>query len=175
MSTPNKAQRSAAEAAFSMSTQSVPVETPVENEQTETSEEEQEEEQGLTGDPMTDLQTMAGWIKADHADAPSFEQLVDWRRQHGKLFFLPFEDKVFVYRYMKRQEWIQMKADESLGKLNEEQLQENVFDRCVLWPNLNQIEKAVGAAGLIPSVYEQIQHASMFQNPESLAMRTVKI
>lgn len=139
-------------------------------------EEPQEEEQfTLSDDPAERLKQVAELLKEQHPDAPSGQQLAQWKQQHGEVFILPVGEKTYIYRYLKRIEWTKMQTDEQFAGMNPIQTEEYVFDRCVLWPTVAPLEKATLPAGLISTLTDQIRLNSMFLNPEALAQMTIKL
>lgn len=139
-------------------------------------EEETEEEQFmLSEDPVERLGQVAKLLSDQHPDAPSKEELIKWKQNHGDIFILPVGEDTYIYRYLKRIEWIKMQTEEQFASMNTLQVEEYVFDKCILWPNIPPLKKASLPAGLISTLSEQIRLNSMFLNPEALAQRTIKL
>jgi hypothetical protein len=154
--------------------------SPVSESELEQEEDQEEEKETLPLDPIEALKFMVGKLVLSYPDIPEFETLFKWKQMHKNLFFLPLGDKMIIYRYMKRQEWIQMQIKMSqensdLQKLTKVQLEEYIFDKCVLWPQFSLIEKANLEAGFISTVHDQIQLHSMFLDPNALAQITIKL
>ena len=146
--------------------------------QVEEEEELSEEEGGvfkLSDDPVKRLEQTSTALKEIDPSAPLPEQHGQWKQMHGDLFVLYLFDRAFVYRYLKRAEWIKMNLDESFQKMTQDQIEEYIFDRCTLWPASTVIEKNKFPAGLIQSLSEQIRINSMFIDPNSLSRLTVKL
>ena len=144
----------------------------------EDQEEVEEEEYNISNlpkDPVKALEIVAEWLNENYDGAPSFEQLMKWKQMHKNIFFMPAGDKVIVYRYLKRQEWMQIQTDERLQNMSQVESDEFIFDKCVLWPNYSLIDKAGNEAGLIPITVEQIQLHSLFLDAGTLARVTIKL
>lgn len=138
-------------------------------------EETKEEQLILSEDPIQRLQQVAELLKEQHHDAPSKEKLAEWKQNHGDIFILPVGEKTYIYRYLKRIEWIKMQTEEQFASMNTLQTEEYVFDKCILWPQIPALQKASLPAGLISTLSEQIRINSMFLNPEALAQMTIKL
>jgi hypothetical protein len=138
-------------------------------------EENKEEEFELPEDPVLKLQKVAELLALQHTNAPSAEQLTEWKQKHGDIFVTPLDDRNYVYRYIKRQEWAQLLSDEGFQKMNELQTEEFIYDRCVLWPKLIPQQKAIEPAGTFTTIAQTIRLASGFVNPEALIQFTIKL
>jgi hypothetical protein len=137
--------------------------------------EEQQEEEGLSEDPDKRAQQVAEFLASKYPGAPNTDTLKEWRRIHGGAFMLQIADRIFIYRYLKRQEWIQLNANPKAAELSEDDVENEIFNRCVLWPKYNQIQKAGMPAGGISMVVQQIRLQSLFLDPAYVATLTVKI
>ena len=160
-----------------LQSKTVPVAPPASPEPQEEVEEEEEAEDGVSfsEDPAVRLKQVSDALKELSPTAPSPEQLANWKQMHGDVFVLYMFDKAYVYRYLKRAEWIKMNLDESFQNMRQDQIEEYIFDRCVLWPTFSVIEKAKLPAGTVPSLSEQIRINSMFVDPNRLSQLTVKL
>ena len=153
----------------------------VEEEETEEEEIINEDEEGeedvldLSEDPVERLNQVSKALAELDPSAPSPDQLGDWKQTHGDVFILYLYDKAFVYRYLKRAEWIKMNLDESFQNMRQDQIEDYIFDRCILWPTFSVIEKNKLPAGTIPALSEQIRINSMFVDPNRLSQLTVKL
>lgn len=148
--------------------QSAPAET-----KEETDEEPVEE---LSDDPTERLTQVGKMIQEQYGEsAPGPRELMQWKQAHNDIFVFPVGERTFIYRYLKRAEWNKIQADESLQQLSDVQIDDYLFDRCVLWPQISPQEKASLPAGLISAVVEQIRINSMFIPPERMAQFTIKL
>jgi len=129
----------------------------------------------LSDDPETRLNQVADLLKEQYEDAPTAAQLMQWKANHGDVFILPVAEKTYIYRYLKRLEWVKMQTEEQFGNMNPLETEEYVFDKCLLWPTINPLKKATLPAGLISTLSDQIRLNSMFLNPEALAQMTIKL
>lgn len=145
-------------------------------EEAEEQEPPQAPEVELSEDPAERLRQVSEMLREEYGeDAPSLDDLVKWKQSHGDIFVLPLGERTFIYRYLKRAEWNKIQADESLQNLTDMQIDDYMFDRCVLWPSVGAVQKAVLPAGLIGAICEQIRINSMFIPPERLAQFTMKL
>lgn len=103
-------------------------------------------------------------------DIVSREQVEAWKKSFGnKIFCTQFdEDDFVIYRYIARPEHKQLLK--SLGKnITEELYNEMLFNKCVLYPAVDETLLATIPAGVIPTVATQIRIASRFI-PDGIAM-----
>lgn len=129
----------------------------------------------LSEDPAVRLGQMAIKLKEISPNAPTAEMLARWKAMHGELFVLYLFDRAYIYRYLKRVEWTKMNQDESFSQMTQDQVEEYIVDRCLLWPSYTTVEKASLPAGTIPSLSEQIRLNSMFLDAARLSQFTVKL
>jgi len=137
---------------------------------------EEEPVEELSEDPAERLRQVGEMIQEQYGEsAPGPSALMQWKQAHNDIFVFPIGERTFVYRYLKRAEWNKIQSDESLQRLSETQIDDYLFDRCVLWPQISPQEKASLPAGLIPAIVEQIRINSMFVPPERMAQFTIKL
>jgi len=107
---------------------------------------------------------------------PTLVDLQGWKRIHGDLFVVqPDENQIYIYRYIKRQEWKQILAENPPDRMSNDAFDEEIFKRCLLWPRFTVEQLAFLPAGIIPTLSQQIQAASGWLNPQALAQITIKI
>jgi hypothetical protein len=129
----------------------------------------------LPEDPNEKLQKVADLLATLSPDAPAVEHLATWKQTYGSVFVLRLEDRAFVYRYLNRQEWIQLMSSESFNSLASHLQEEQIFDRCVLWPRYDQMAKYYLPAGTMSLMVDQIRIQSMFLDPASVAQLAVRL
>lgn len=130
----------------------------------------------LPEDPMKKLEQVCNILSEVSNSPPGIKQLLGWKQLHGDLFLLQMdENQIYLYRYIKYQEWRQMLADEQNGKLRSDQFDDVILERCLLWPALNIEARGSMPAGLTPTIVEQIRRRSMFLDPNHVAQFTLKI
>jgi hypothetical protein len=155
--------------ATSLPLQQAPEETPA----SVSPETEEAEEKPLS--PEEKLRQIATAMKEMLPNAPSFETLTKWKSMHGDIYLLNIEEKIYIFRYIKRQEWLQLRAQESWNKMSQDQQEDHVFDRCLLFPRLDPVAKAGLPAGIVGLIAEQIRFQSMFLDPVQVANTTIKL
>jgi len=140
---------------------------------------EENEEEGFawSQDPEKKLQQVVERIAEFVPNPPMIEQLKQWKTHHGDIFLLHIPDsaRIFIYRYVKRQEWKQMQAKQGWADSPEEVKQEAIFTKCLLWPALDPIALAGLPAGAVEMIVDQIMMQSLFLNPAQVAQITMKI
>jgi hypothetical protein len=134
-----------------------------------------EDQQQLSEDPNVRSEQVAAMLKKVNPNAPTADTIKAWKQMHGDIFLLDIADRIFIYRYLKRQEWIQMNANPRKDELTEQQVEEIIFDKCVLWPQMDMVYKATMPAGGLSMVVQQIRLQSLFLDPGYVAQMTLKI
>lgn len=129
----------------------------------------------IPDDPEERLKWTARMLKEINPKAPDYNALKNWKQMHGSVFILNIQDKIYIYRYIKRQEWAQLQANDSFQNMTPIQQEDNIVERCVLWPQLGPIEKASMPAGATSMLAEQIRIQSMFLDPVQVANITLKL
>jgi hypothetical protein len=132
-------------------------------------------EEELSSDPEIRLQQVAEKLAKRFPNAPHIDVLRQWKALHGDIFLLPIDDKVYIYRYLKRQEWAQMQANPELEGLRNDQQEDILFHKCLLWPPMPPEAIAAMPAGGITMLVEQIRIQSLFLDPLQVASLTLKL
>jgi hypothetical protein len=158
-------------AATELTEEMLPTEIP-NPEQKET---KQQQEEQLSEDPAKRAEQVAEFLASKFQNAPTADLLQQWRKLHGGIFMLHVADRIFIYRYLKRQEWAQINANPKVSEQSEDDIEENIFNRCMLWPVYNQLQKAGMPAGAVSMVVQQIRLQSLFLDPSYVATLTIKI
>jgi hypothetical protein len=116
-------------------------------------------------------------ILSKYEGSPSQEQIEKWKLTHGDVFVSGFsETELFVWRSLKRQEWIKLQSLVSNpdNNINQFKFEEMVCEQCVLWKSdKNSWED--GKAGTTTSLHEQIMQNSNFLNPQAASMLVAKL
>jgi len=101
-------------------------------------------------------------------NAPSDEQIALWKERYGGvIYILPLSDKdLYVWRYLNRQEWQQIVANEDYQQ-NEMKMQEAIVRRAVLWPAFTPEFVALSRAGTIPTLFNVIMQGCHFYDTMS--------
>lgn len=138
-----------------------------------------EQQQGETDIPPEDPEERLEWAVKRMNDlypaSPGIEQIRQWKNRYGNVFICNFDEKLFIYRYLNRQEWAQAQATVKFDQMNPIQQEDFFFDKCILYPKLSLGQKALLPARLVSVLVEQIQIQSGFISPDYLANFTMKI
>lgn len=130
----------------------------------------------LSEDPVERMEQLSEFYRQNmDANFPSKDQLLQWKNMTGDIFVLDLGERVFVYRYLKRQEWIQINTSETFQTLREDQKDDEIFNRCVLYPKFQPQEIAMLPAGCVNLIVQQIQQQSMFLDPIEVSRFTIKL
>lgn len=129
----------------------------------------------LSDDPATKMEQVSKIFSKNNPGFPSGQTLLNWKNMAGNIFILDAGENVFIYRYLKRQEWIQMNQDPAFLKQRVDQREDTLFNKCVLWPRLGPEKIAALPAGAVSSIVAQIEQQSMFIDPRELANVTIKL
>ena len=143
--------------------------------QPQNSPQEEEKQDMLPEDPEEKLKFVAEHLAAINPQAPNATVLREWKRIHGNVFVLQIDDHVFIYRYLKRQEWAQIQANEQFHSLRPDQQEDWITEKCTLWPKFNPHTKGALPAGASSMLAEQIRIQSMFLDPMQVANITIKL
>lgn len=103
------------------------------------------------------------------------QTLLNWKQMHGDLFMLHMGERVFLFRYLKRQEWAQMKANPQFDEMTELQREEDIYNRCLLFPKVDAIKQAGDAANIMGMIAEQVKLQSFFLDEMYVAQMVIKI
>jgi hypothetical protein len=150
---------------------------PVQPEPEEEAEEVEEDKEAfkLSEDPIERLYQISEMFTKTNPNFPSGELMAKWKSIHGNLYVLDAPDNPFIYRYLKRQEWIQMNQNPDFQKFRVDQREDFIFSKCVLYPVLDPVQMASLPAGTVSSIVTQIEQQSMFVDPRELANLTIKL
>lgn len=131
----------------------------------ETPEEGEEEKKKEKVDPI-----LEEWNAREKG--PSDEQIAGWKQQFGECYLMSFSpQEPFVFRPINRLEYknlLQKAKDDN-------QFQEMVVQRCVLWPSIDTNHLTGGKAGTIPTLYGVIMEGSNFLDPNEAVMLVRKL
>lgn len=108
---------------------------------------------------------------------PPEEIITQWKQQFGEVSLLPIgEDKLFIYRNLKRSEWNQLKTtifnNESI---TEDAKKIHIVTRCLLWPQLDSGDFNLLEAGLPEALYDAISFSSCFLPEQMIVNLIVKL
>lgn len=106
--------------------------------------------------------------------APNVASLKNWKEMHGSIYVTDLGDEVFIYRYLKHQEYKQLLTTDWV-KAEPMLKQYKIVKRCLLWPILSPEKEAGLPGGAIEMLFDQINHQSMFLDPNFVANNTMKI
>jgi len=126
-------------------------------------------------DPMERVKWTAAKLQKFNPKAPNENVLFKWKQMHGNIFVLSISDFVFIYRYLKRQEWIQIQLKPEWENMTNDQQERMLVFKCLLWPILDPITEAGLPANAIGMLLDQIRMQSMFLNPQVVAGMTLKL
>jgi hypothetical protein len=106
--------------------------------------------------------------------SPVQETIDQWKTLHGEVLVAGFsEEEVYIFRPLKRPEYVEMQTMIAAQGLNQLQQQEIICSKCVLWPtgvNWNE-----GKAGTVHTLHEQIMMNSNFLSPAVASMLVEKL
>ena len=148
------------------------VEAPVASESVSNVEDTEPE---IPEDPVAKLEWVAEQLKKIKPNAPDANVLKEWKRIHGNIFILQVDDYVFIYRYLKRQEWKQLQANDQFHTMRVDEQEEMITEKCTLWPKFNVHTRGALPAGAASMLAEQIRIQSMFLDPAQVANITIKL
>lgn len=100
------------------------------------------------------------WFAPITANGPTREEVEDWKRKYKRIYYLPFDDGVYIFRALKRPEYKEIIRNVDLSALDREEM---FAERCVVFPRDFTIEKAnEGDAGVVSVLSDAIMEKSGF-------------
>lgn len=142
-------------------------------------EEPVKEEEKREYTPEEKMKIVAEVIRGRFGNVPNLpteEQLKNLKRTHGSIFFLDLGGQdIFLYRYIKRVEHMSMISSSGWDNLSEDQREEKIVDKCLIWPFITEEQKMIIPAGKIKLLSDQILLNSMFLDPAQVATLTIKL
>lgn len=135
--------------------------------------EEEEEKKPLT--TKEKAEELVKFVKAVTGNEIPVDTILAWKQMHGDIFMLHLGEKVFLFRYLKRQEMIQMKANPKYEEMSEDQREEDIYNRCLLFPRVDGVRQAADAAGTMGLIANQVKLQSLFLDEMYVAQMVIKI
>lgn len=128
---------------------------------------EQEQAQKLA--TMTPMDKVLYALK-DTKGAPDANQLNEWKAIHGNFYMSSVDGTtIYIWKTLKRTEYKNMMASGATN--NTFTLEEYVVRRCLLWPKASPEFLAGSDAGVVTTLFKQIQWQSGFiSDEESIRM-----
>lgn len=116
-----------------------------------------QEEQQATEGKYTEEELNAGIFE----DGPTRREIEDWKVKHkSAIYFTPFEDEIFVWRPLEREEYKRLIEQKQLTTMDRE---EEMTIICTLFPrNLTKESLQKGKAGVPSIISEMIMQKSAF-------------
>jgi hypothetical protein len=136
-----------------------------------------EESDKNTGEEKEEQPPSLVSILKQYSNAPSQEQIEQWKVLHGELFVSGFsETDLYIFRALKRKDWIELQviASKPENKVDEYKFQELVCDRCVVWKSID-VSWADGKGGTPTTLQEQILQNSNFMSSQAAAMLVARL
>lgn len=143
---------------------------PVEEEEKE---EKKEDKKPLT--PEEKAQELVKFVKSITGHDIPLQTILQWKQMHGDIFMLHLGERVFLFRYLKRQEMLQMKANPKYEELSEDQREEDIYHRCLLYPRVDGLCESADAAGIMGLIANQVKLQSLFLDEMYVAQMVIKI
>jgi hypothetical protein len=100
------------------------------------------------------------WNAPIFAGGPTRREVEEWKEKYRGVYFTPFDDEVYVWRVLERNEYRELINDRELTTLDR---QEKIVEKCVLFPRNYTREKMItGKAGVPSLLSEMIMEKSGF-------------
>lgn len=137
--------------------------------------EPQEVEDKEDTQPEEEIKTVDQALKA-FPGAPKNDQLEAWKQTYGEILCSGFsETELFVFRPVRREEWINLQGYVQQQGLNQFQVEEQVAQQCVLWASEQGQRSLENKAGSLSTLYEQILQVSNFMGPAMAASYVARL
>ena len=100
---------------------------------------------------------------------PTYDKLQDWKsRFDGEVYMSDFNDTIFIWRPIRRKEY---KEIQNIENINEYYMEEQICQRCMLWPEDYAMQKMTfGKAGIPTTLSQLIMERSGFLRPETIKL-----
>ena len=121
------------------------------------------------------LQKLSNFVKDITGHEIPVNLLKSWKSIHGSIHMLHLGERVFLFRYLKRQEMLQMKANPQYEEMTEDKRDEEIYHKCLLYPKLDTISESGDAAGVMSLIANQVKLNSLFLDEMYVAQMVVKI
>lgn len=100
------------------------------------------------------------WFSPIITNGPTREEVEDWKKKYKRIYYLPFDDGIYIFRALKRPEYKEIIRNVDLSALDREEM---FAERCVVFPRDFTIEKAnEGDAGVVSVLSDAIMEKSGF-------------
>lgn len=101
---------------------------------------------------------------------PTYDQVQDWKsRYDGEIFMSDFNDKMFIWRPIRRKEYRDIQTLE--GSPDEYYIEETICRKCILWPEDYAMQKMTfGKAGIPTTLSQLIMERSGFLRPSTIKL-----
>jgi len=104
--------------------------------------------------------TESEWNAPIFDGGPTRREIEEWKQKYGAVYFTPFEEEIFVWRTLGRDEYKVMIDDRSLTTMDREEL---MCEKVVLFPrNYTRAVMKSGKAGIPSLLAEMIMDKSGF-------------
>jgi hypothetical protein len=101
------------------------------------------------------LYTKEEWTSPVVNGGPTRQEVEEWKKKHGKVYFTPFDGEIFIWRVLKRPEYREIIRQTEITMLDREEL---ITDKIVLFPrdfNIKEYIENGGPAG-VPSLLSEM-------------------
>jgi len=93
-------------------------------------------------------------------EGPTRLEIEQWKEKYGSIYFTPFDDEIYIWRILQRQEYNAIISDRQLTALDREEI---FTEKCVLYPrNYTREKMKEGKAGVPTLLNEMIMDKSGF-------------
>ncbi len=131
-------------------------------------------EEEVKNDPGTELAK----VLSAFPDAPNKEEIEQMKSLHGEVFCSGMsESELFIFRPLKRQEYVEMQNTLSQAQtpVSQFQVEEDTVTKCVLWASKDGLSSLKDKAGTLTTLNEQILQNSNFIAPAVAASLVIKL
>lgn len=100
------------------------------------------------------------WTAPISEGGPTRQEVEEWKSKYKRIYFLPFEEGIYIFRTLKRPEYKEIIRNAELSAMDREEL---FAERCVLFPRDFTIAKANDTdAGIVSVLSDAIMEKSGF-------------
>lgn len=100
------------------------------------------------------------WTAPISEGGPTRQEVEEWKSKYKRIYFLPFEEGIYIFRTLKRPEYKEIIRNAELSAMDREEL---FAERCILFPRDFTIAKANETdAGIVSVLSDAIMEKSGF-------------
>jgi hypothetical protein len=86
-------------------------------------------------------------------DGPTKKQVEEWKKEYGDIYFTPFEEDIYIWKTLQRNEYREIIAQKDVSAMDREEV---FVEKCVLFPEGFTKEKMTNGKAGVPSILAEM-------------------